>query len=202
MADRERGDLLERSRRPVIWAGGGVTTAGASSELRELAERLGAPVVLTNNGRGNRPRDHPNHIGSMTEIPEAWEVLREADSMLAVGTRFQWAATSGGRHRSRRRSTSTSTRPSSGSTTAPRWRSWATRGPGCGTAGPDLAPFLTVAPNEGYRSYQIERDTAPGGDADPGQSFRTAQRSAEYLLGLRASLSPSGPGAARIRAAW
>jgi sugar phosphate isomerase/epimerase len=51
----------------------------------------------------------------------------------------------------------------------------------------DFQTFFTVAPNKGYRSYLIERDTAPGGAADPGRSFRTAQRSADYLLGLRAA---------------
>jgi hypothetical protein len=55
-----------------------------------------------------------------------------------------------------------------------------------GTSRSTSRTFFTVAPNPGYRSYQIERDTAPGGSADPGRSFRTAQRSAEYLLGLRA----------------
>jgi sugar phosphate isomerase/epimerase len=50
----------------------------------------------------------------------------------------------------------------------------------------DFRTFFTVAPSKGSHSYLIERDTAPGGAADPGRSFRTAQRSADYLLGLRA----------------
>jgi sugar phosphate isomerase/epimerase len=50
----------------------------------------------------------------------------------------------------------------------------------------DFQTFFTVAPNKGYR-YQIERDTTPGESADTGRSLRTAQRSADYLLGLRAA---------------
>jgi hypothetical protein len=37
----------------------------------------------------------------------------------------------------------------------------------------DLETFVSVAPKKGYHHYLIERDTAPGGASDPGQSFRT-----------------------------
>ena len=39
--------LLDESRRPVIWAGGGVILSGAATELQALAEALQAPVVTT-----------------------------------------------------------------------------------------------------------------------------------------------------------
>jgi sugar phosphate isomerase/epimerase len=50
----------------------------------------------------------------------------------------------------------------------------------------DFRTFFDEQGNKGYHQYIVERDSAPGGSANPGQSYRTAQRSAAYLLGLRA----------------
>lgn len=44
--------ILGQARSPMIFAGGGVIGAGASAELRRLAELLQAPVVMTSNGKG------------------------------------------------------------------------------------------------------------------------------------------------------
>jgi sugar phosphate isomerase/epimerase len=45
------------------------------------------------------------------------------------------------------------------------------------------------APRKGWHFYIQERDNAPGGGSDPGRSFRSAQRSAEYMSSLRAGAS-------------
>lgn len=77
-------ELLQRAERPLIVAGGGVLQSGAWSELRLVAERLQAPVMLTNNARGALPSDHPlafNVVSSRT-------LVGSADVILAVGTRF------------------------------------------------------------------------------------------------------------------
>jgi len=50
----------------------------------------------------------------------------------------------------------------------------------------DFRTFFDEQGNKGYHRYLVERDNAPGGNANPDQSYRTAQRSAAYLLGLRA----------------
>lgn len=84
---------LAGAKRPVIWAGGGVLTAGAESELLQLAERLGAPVVTSVNGRGAIPEDHGLALGPLSAHPAVEAVIAEADVMLAVGTRFQGGAT-------------------------------------------------------------------------------------------------------------
>lgn len=77
-------ELLRGSRRPVIYAGGGVIAADASEELRELAEILRAPVVVSENGRGAISARHPLAFDAL-----AFRRLREdADVVLAVGTRF------------------------------------------------------------------------------------------------------------------
>ena len=81
--------LLSGARRPLIWSGGGVLRSGAWDELRRLAERLQAPVVMTANGKGALSDRDPlaqNILGGM-------ELLREADVVLAVGTRFVDPAT-------------------------------------------------------------------------------------------------------------
>jgi len=86
-------ELLAGAKRPLIWAGGGVITADASEELRQLAEYLGAPVVTSVNGRGAIPEDHPLALGPLSNDPALDPVITHADVVFAVGTRFQGAAT-------------------------------------------------------------------------------------------------------------
>ena len=81
--------LLAGAKRPLIWAGGGVLRASAWDELRRVAETLGAPVVLTANGKGAMSDRHPlvfNVIGGI-------DILKEADAILCVGSRFVDPAT-------------------------------------------------------------------------------------------------------------
>lgn len=84
-------DLLLAAERPLILAGGGVITAEASDELRELAEHLRVPVQATLMGKGALPEDHELYAG-MTGIQttQRWgnESFLESDLVLAVGARF------------------------------------------------------------------------------------------------------------------
>ena len=76
-------ELLGKAERPLILAGGGVQSAEAWDELREVAEMLGAPVVMTANGRGGLSDRHP-----LATIQIALSDLQPTcDAMLAVGTR-------------------------------------------------------------------------------------------------------------------
>ena len=77
---------LSAAARPVIWAGGGVIRSGAQAELRELAERLGAPVATTYMGKGALPEDHSLSAGSGCDETALQELLSGADVVLAVGT--------------------------------------------------------------------------------------------------------------------
>ncbi|WP_434664905.1 thiamine pyrophosphate-dependent enzyme [Paraburkholderia sp. A3BS-1L] len=77
-------DLLAAARQPLILAGGGAVHAAV--ELRELAERLQAPVTLTNNAKGLLPCGHPLLIGSTQSLPPMRAMVRDADVVLAVGT--------------------------------------------------------------------------------------------------------------------
>lgn len=84
---------ISGARRPLLWAGGGVLSAGAEGELLQLAERLGAPVITSTNGRGTLPEDHPLCLGPLSAHPLFDPVIRGADVVVAVGTRFQAGAT-------------------------------------------------------------------------------------------------------------
>jgi acetolactate synthase-1/2/3 large subunit len=86
-------EALRDAHRPVIWAGGGVVSAGASDELTLLAERLGAPVVTTTTGRGSIPEDHRLALGNLFNDQQIKDLLASSDCLLAVGTRFQGAHT-------------------------------------------------------------------------------------------------------------
>jgi acetolactate synthase-1/2/3 large subunit len=75
---------LAAARRPLIIAGGG--SAGATAELRELAEMCGAPVVTTCNGKGVLPESHPLALGASIRLRAAQQAVTLADVVLAVGT--------------------------------------------------------------------------------------------------------------------
>jgi acetolactate synthase-1/2/3 large subunit len=81
---------LSEARRPVVFAGGGVHIAGASNELRDLVEALEVPLVHSLMGKGALPDGHPLLVGATGYwgMPIANEMAREADLILAVGTRF------------------------------------------------------------------------------------------------------------------
>ena len=82
----EAARLLSTLRDPVIWAGGGVLRSGAWAELRQLAEKIDAPVVTTFMGKGSLPEDHPLAAGSACDHEAFQELLRTAGVVLGVGT--------------------------------------------------------------------------------------------------------------------
>ncbi len=82
-------ETIKGASKVVIWAGGGVLTAGAEGELAQLAEALQAPVFTSQNGRGSLPEDHALCMGPLTAQPSLGETFEQADVVIAVGTRFQ-----------------------------------------------------------------------------------------------------------------
>ncbi|MBK0421539.1 thiamine pyrophosphate-binding protein [Leucobacter sp. CSA2] len=79
-------EVLANAERPVIYAGGGVTRAGAADELRALAERLDAPVVTTFSGKNAMPWSHELSARSWVEDIATTEFLEDADVLLIVGS--------------------------------------------------------------------------------------------------------------------
>ena len=82
---------LRGAERPLIIAGGGVLYSGASEALAAFAIRHGIPVAETQAGKSALPHDHPLNVGSIgvTGASAANELAREADVVLAVGSRLQ-----------------------------------------------------------------------------------------------------------------
>ena len=87
----EAAALLRGSEKPMVIAGGGVHYSGATGELAEFAERHGVPVVETIAGRSSLTTDHPANAGPLGVVgsDSANSVAKEADVVLAVGTRLQ-----------------------------------------------------------------------------------------------------------------
>jgi acetolactate synthase-1/2/3 large subunit len=79
-------DLLSNAARPAIIAGGGVVRSDASGKLRQLAERLQAPVVTTFGGKGAFPWTHPLSLQSWLEDRHTTDFLEDADVLLVVGS--------------------------------------------------------------------------------------------------------------------
>ena len=79
-------DLLSKAARPAIIAGGGVVRSDASGKLRQLAERLNAPVVTTFGGKGAFPWNHPLSLQSWLEDRHTTDFLEDADVLLVVGS--------------------------------------------------------------------------------------------------------------------
>ncbi|MEU3615906.1 thiamine pyrophosphate-binding protein [Streptomyces sp. NPDC006872] len=78
--------LLSTAARPAIIAGGGVVRADASKKLRELAERIQAPVVTTPGGKGAFPWKHPLSLQSWIEDRHTTDFLEDADVVLVIGS--------------------------------------------------------------------------------------------------------------------
>jgi thiamine pyrophosphate-dependent acetolactate synthase large subunit-like protein len=88
-------ELLERSRRPLVWAGGGALQAGAGQAVANLAERLVAPVLLTYSARGLLPPGHPCLVDAPPHVPEVGALWDEADVVVALGSDFDGMMTQG-----------------------------------------------------------------------------------------------------------
>jgi 3D-(3,5/4)-trihydroxycyclohexane-1,2-dione acylhydrolase (decyclizing) len=84
-------EVLRRAERPMIIAGGGVLYSEATETLQAFAARHRIPVAETNAGKSSLPWDHPQAVGSpgVAGSSAANALAREADVILAVGTRLQ-----------------------------------------------------------------------------------------------------------------
>jgi 5-guanidino-2-oxopentanoate decarboxylase len=75
---------LNGAKRPMIIAGGGALNA--AKELNELSTRLAAPLFTSVAGKGLLPPDAPLNAGSSLCVEPGWNLIAEADVVLAVGT--------------------------------------------------------------------------------------------------------------------
>jgi 5-guanidino-2-oxopentanoate decarboxylase len=75
---------LNSAKRPMIIAGGGALNA--VSQLQEISSRLAAPLFTSVAGKGLLPPDAPLNAGSSLCVEPGWNLIAEADVVLAVGT--------------------------------------------------------------------------------------------------------------------
>ncbi len=76
--------LLLEARNPLIYAGEGVIYAGASEELKALAELVNVPVITTLKAKGAFPENHPLFVGVRGD--QVAHYLNKSDLILAVGS--------------------------------------------------------------------------------------------------------------------
>ncbi len=76
--------VLKAARFPVIYAGGGVLSTRGGAALRKLAQKLQAPVVMSENGRGAISDRHPLAFSTLA----GRALLPHADAIVVAGSRF------------------------------------------------------------------------------------------------------------------
>lgn len=85
----EAAQLITSSRRPIIWAGGGVVRSGAEEALRRLADTIGAGLLTSPNARGVLPEEADLCLGNLPWDRGVRELVASADLLIGVGTRYQ-----------------------------------------------------------------------------------------------------------------
>ena len=82
--------MIEKSKRPVIYSGGGIIISGAYKELQTLAEKASIPVTTTLMGKGGFPETHKLSLGmlGMHGTRYANYAVSECDLLLGIGARF------------------------------------------------------------------------------------------------------------------
>ena len=86
----EAAKIINESRRPYIYFGGGVITSGAQEEMLELAEFIDSPVGCSLMGLSGVPTDHPRFLGmqGMHGHYASSMAMHNADLIVALGVRF------------------------------------------------------------------------------------------------------------------
>jgi acetolactate synthase-1/2/3 large subunit len=81
---------INRAQKPVILLGHGVLISGAETAVRQLAEKMQAPVTTTLLGKGAFPETHPLSLGMLGMHGTAYanKAVVECDLMLNIGSRF------------------------------------------------------------------------------------------------------------------
>ena len=87
---KRAADAINDSQKPVIYAGGGVIAAGASSELNELVQKANVPITTTLLGLGCFDESDPKslHMLGMHGTAYANFAVQQCDLLIAIGARF------------------------------------------------------------------------------------------------------------------
>ncbi|MGL4109392.1 biosynthetic-type acetolactate synthase large subunit [Clostridium sp. LP20] len=89
-AIKEVAELINKSNKPYIYAGGGLISADASEELVTFAEKIGAPVCTTLMAEGVIDNDNPLYTGmiGMHGTKASNIAATKCDLLIAIGARF------------------------------------------------------------------------------------------------------------------
>ena len=84
-------DAINSSKRPVVYAGGGILISNASDELRKFAQKANLPVTTTFLGLGAYDQSRPESLDMLGMHGTAYAnyAVQEADLLIAVGARFE-----------------------------------------------------------------------------------------------------------------
>lgn len=87
---KKAAKLISASKKPIIYAGGGVISSGAHLSLMKLAEKIHAPVTTTLMAMGAFPDTHHLSLGMLGMHGTAYanHAVMESDLIIAVGARF------------------------------------------------------------------------------------------------------------------
>jgi len=84
-------NAINKSKKPVLYVGGGVITAGASKELTELADKANIPVTMTLMGLGSYDQTKEKSLDMLGMHGAAYAnfAVQQCDLLIAVGARFE-----------------------------------------------------------------------------------------------------------------
>jgi acetolactate synthase I/II/III large subunit len=87
---KKAAKAIKDSRRPVIYAGGGIIISNAEKELFELVKKTSIPVTTTLLGMGGFPETHPLSLKMLGMHGTAYanHAVTESDLIIAIGSRF------------------------------------------------------------------------------------------------------------------
>ena len=91
----QAAELINESKRPYIYFGGGIISADAKEEMLLLAERIDAPIGCSMMGISTLPSDHPRFLGmqGMHGHYASSMAMNKADLIISLGVRFTDRAT-------------------------------------------------------------------------------------------------------------
>lgn len=87
---KEAAALINASKRPFIYFGGGLVTSEAQEEMLALAEKIDAPIGCSLMGLSGIPTDHPRFLGmqGMHGHYASSMAMHDADLIISLGVRF------------------------------------------------------------------------------------------------------------------
>ncbi|MEI7062317.1 acetolactate synthase large subunit [Dickeya chrysanthemi] len=82
--------MINQAKRPILYLGGGIISAGAHQQAIELAERAGLPTTMTLMALGAMPVDHPLSLGMLGMHAARYTnlILQQSDLLIVLGARF------------------------------------------------------------------------------------------------------------------